>query len=56
MKFHEYHRGNLAADRSYDRELHLFASEVMGRAQRGEVYLVQRRIGFDRFSYLLVEC
>ena len=51
----EYHLGNLVCDRKSDRLLHLHALKLLALAQRGEVHLFQRRIGENKFSYIVVE-
>jgi hypothetical protein len=46
-----YYRGNLANDREHDTALNRHALSLYRRAQRGEIYLLQRRIAVNEFDY-----
>jgi hypothetical protein len=46
-----YHHGILARDREFDAPLNRRAAKIYRRAQRGEIYLLQRRIAVNEFDY-----
>jgi hypothetical protein len=47
----EYHRGILARDRGHDAPLNRRAARLYRLATRGKIYLLQRRIAANEFTY-----